>query len=110
MNSIVLNKICFAVSLSIFKLHKTILYVSLYRPKRLITSEQIKAARSMLRITVKDLANLSRVGEATIKRIEAGRGLPSANIRTLDSIIKAFEEAGIEFIGTPDDRPGVRLK
>ncbi len=76
----------------------------------MITSEQIRAARALLRISVIQLAKLSEVGEATIKRIEAGRGLPSANIKTLDSITKAFEKSGIEFIGTPDDRPGVRLK
>jgi len=28
----------------------------------------------------------------------------------LDAVQKALEKAGIEFIGTPDDRPGVRLK
>lgn len=83
---------------------------SLYRLIRLITSEQIRAGRALLRITVVQLAKLSNVGEATIKRIEAGKGLPSANIKTLDSLIKAFQSAGIEFIGTPDDRPGVRLK
>jgi transcriptional regulator with XRE-family HTH domain len=87
-----------------------ILKRSLYRLIRLITSEQIRAARALLRISVIQLAKLSEVGEATIKRIEAGRGLPSANIKTLDSITKAFEKSGIEFIGTPDDRPGVRLK
>lgn len=76
----------------------------------MITSEQIRAARALLRISVIQLAKLSEVGEATIKRIEAGNGLPSANIKTLNLITKAFEKAGIEFIGTPDDRPGVRLK
>ena len=87
-----------------------ILKGSLYRLIRLITSEQIRAARALLRISVVQLAKLSEVGEATIKRIEAGNGLPSANIKTLNLIIKAFEKAGIEFIGTPNDRPGVRLK
>jgi predicted transcriptional regulator len=83
---------------------------SLYRLNRLITSEQIRAGRALLRISVVQLAHLSSVGEATIKRIEAGTGLPAANIKTLDSIIKAFQHAGVEFIGSPDDRPGVRLK
>jgi len=34
----------------------------------------------------------------------------SQNIKTIIAIKKALEEAGIEFIGSPDDRPGVRLK
>jgi len=76
----------------------------------LITSEQIRAGRALLRLTITDLAKLANVGEATIKRVEAGSGLPSANVRTIDSIIRAFQNAGVEFVGTPDDRPGVRLK
>lgn len=76
----------------------------------MISSEQLRAARAMLRISVVDLSLMANVGVATIKRIEAGSGLPSANIRTLDSITKALQLAGVEFIGSPDDRPGVRLK
>ena len=76
----------------------------------MITSEQIRAGRALLRITITDLAKLANIGEATIKRVEAGTGLPSANVRTIDAIIKAFQNAGVEFIGTPDDKPGVRLK
>ena len=76
----------------------------------MITSEQIRAGRALLRITITDLAKLANIGVATIKRAEAGAGLPSANVRTIDAIIKAFQNAGVEFVGTPDDRPGVRLK
>jgi hypothetical protein len=28
----------------------------------------------------------------------------------LSDLKRAFEEAGVEFIGSPDDRPGVRFK
>lgn len=76
----------------------------------MISSEQLRAARALLRISVVDLSLMAKVGVATIKRIEAGSGLPSANIRTLDSITKALQLAGVEFIGSPDNRPGVRLK
>jgi predicted transcriptional regulator len=76
----------------------------------LITSQQIRAARALLRITVVDLANASSVGIATIKRIEAVNGIPPAHARTLDQISRALSDAGIEFVGTPDDRPGVRIK
>lgn len=75
----------------------------------MITSEQIRAARSMLRITVADLAAASGVGVATIKRIEAHDGIPPANARTLDLLNRALVAAGIEFVGSPEDRPGVRL-
>ena len=76
----------------------------------MITSAQIRAARALLRITVNDLAEMSEIGIATIKRMEAGNGIPPAHARTLDQLSKALEMAGVEFIGSPDDRPGVRLK
>ncbi len=76
----------------------------------MISSEQLRAARALLRISVLELSGLANVGVATIKRIEAGNGLPSANIKTIDSLIRALQNAGVEFIGSPDDRPGVRLK
>lgn len=75
----------------------------------MITSEQIRAARQMLRITADDLATMSGVGVATIRRFELMFGVPSGNARSLESIQLALESSGIEFIGTPDDRPGVRL-
>jgi transcriptional regulator with XRE-family HTH domain len=76
----------------------------------LITSEQIRAARALLRITVAELSNSAGIGLATIKRLEAAKGLPPAHARTLDALRKTFEGAGIEFIGTPEDAPGVRLR
>jgi len=43
-------------------------------------------------------------------RLESSDGVPSANIKTLEAIKKAFEKQGIEFIGTPDSGAGVRFK
>jgi len=75
----------------------------------LITTEQIRAARAILRITVLELSEKSGVGVATIKRLEAGRGVPSVHTRTLEEIQKALNVMGVEFVGSPEDRPGVRL-
>ena len=75
----------------------------------MIISEQIRAARQLLRITADELANLSGVGVATIRRYELMSGVPSGNARSVEAIQQALEKAGVEFIGTPDDRPGVRL-
>jgi transcriptional regulator with XRE-family HTH domain len=75
-----------------------------------ITSEQLRAARQLIRMTAEALAKTSGVGVATIRRFELMSGVPSGNARTLESLQKALEKAGIEFIGTPDDKPGVRLK
>lgn len=76
----------------------------------MITSSQLRAARALLKITAIDLASISGVGISTIKRFELSDGVPSGNIKTIDSLKRALEKAGIEFIGSPDDRPGVRLK
>jgi len=76
----------------------------------MIISEQIRAARQLLRITANDLAQLSGVGVATIRRYELMSGVPSGNARSVEAIQQALESAGVEFIGTPDDRPGVRIK
>ena len=76
----------------------------------MIASEQIRAARALLRITAQELSTSSGVGLATIKRLEAGDGLPPAHAQTLDKLTKALEVAGVEFLGSPEDGPGVRLK
>lgn len=75
----------------------------------MITSSQIKAARALLGITTTRLAEMSGVAFTTIIRLESSDGIPSGQVKTLNSVQTALEEAGIEFIGTPDDRPGVRL-
>lgn len=75
----------------------------------MITSEQIIAARQLIRVTADDLASKSGVGVATIRRFELMVGVPSGNARSVEAIQAALEEMGVEFIGTPEDRPGVRL-
>ena len=64
----------------------------------------------MLRWTAEDLANAAEVGVATIRRMEVLDGVPAGNVKTLVAIQQALEGAGIEFIGNPDDGPGVRLR
>ena len=75
----------------------------------MITSGQIKAARALVGWTARDLAAKAEIGFSTLIRLESADGVPAGNIKTIDAIKKALEEVGIEFIGTPDDRPGVRL-
>ncbi len=68
----------------------------------MITSAQIRAARGLLDWSRKDLAEHSGVSFASMIRLESFEGIPSSNIRTLEAIKKAFEEEGIEFIGSPE--------
>lgn len=76
----------------------------------MITSAQIRAARQMAKITAADLASISGIGVATIRRYELMDGVPSGNARSVEAIKKALESLGVEFIGSPDQDPGVRLK
>jgi len=76
----------------------------------MISTGQVRAARALLRWTAEDLANAAEVGVATIRRMEVLDGVPAGNVKTLIAIQQALEDAGIEFIGSPDDGPGVRLR
>ena len=76
----------------------------------MISSDQIRAAKAMLRWSGEDLATRAGLSLSTIRRVEAAQGvLEDQNLKTIIAIRKAFELAGIEFIGTPEDGPGVRL-
>jgi len=76
----------------------------------MITGMQIRAARAILNWSSEELAR--RVGSTrpTIHRIETTEGVPSTNSKTLLSIKEEFEAAGIEFTGTPDNQPGLKVK
>ena len=75
----------------------------------MISSAQIRAARALLRWSAADLSAASGVGTATLQRMEVMEGVPSGQVRTLMAIKEALENAGVEFIGAPEDHPGVRL-
>ena len=76
----------------------------------MITSDQIRAARALLRWSGKDLAEKTGLGFSTLMRLEVLEGVPTAQAKTLETIQKAFEKAGIEFIGSPEEGAGVRWK
>lgn len=75
----------------------------------MITGVQLRAARSALHWTTKQLAEFSGVSLSTLKRIEKFDGIPDTRSSTLANVQKTFEAAGIEFIGTAEDRPGIRI-
>ncbi len=76
----------------------------------MITSDQIRAARALLRWSGKDLAEKTGLGFSTLMRLEVLDGVPSAQAKTLETIQRAFEKAGIEFIGAPESGAGVRWR
>jgi len=76
----------------------------------MITSAQIRGARGLLNWSRKDLAKHSGISFASMMRLESFEGVPASNFKTLEAIKNAFEEEGIEFIGTPEQGAGVRWK
>jgi transcriptional regulator with XRE-family HTH domain len=73
-----------------------------------ISSEQIRAARALIRWEQKDLAQASKVSLGSIKRLESQPGSLAAQSRTVDALRAALEANGVEF--TNGGQPGVRLK
>lgn len=73
-----------------------------------ISSEQVRAARALLRWEQRDLAEASKVSLPSIKRLETTPGPLAAQVRTVEAIRAALEAAGVEF--TNGDQPGVRMK
>jgi hypothetical protein len=45
----------------------------------------------------------------TIMRFEQVDDIPPSRSSTLMDVKRALEAAGIEFIGSPDDAPGIRI-
>ena len=76
----------------------------------MITGAQIRAARAALRWTAARLALEGGVGIQTVMRLESHDGVPPSRSSTLVEVQNTLEAAGIEFVGSPDDGPGIRLR
>ena len=80
----------------------------------MITAAQMRAARALLGIDQKQLAEMSGVSLPTIQRMEASEGVIRGNVDSLMKLIGALEILGVELIGDGGSSPGggrgVRLK
>ncbi len=76
----------------------------------MITSEQVRAARALLRWEQKDLAATSGISLPSIKRLETIPGALAAQGRTIDALKAALEAAGVIFVEENGEGPGVRLR
>lgn len=80
----------------------------------MITAAQMRAARALLGIDQKRLAELSGVSLPTIQRMEASDGNVRGVIDSLIKVVGALEAGGIELIGdharSEGGGRGVRLK
>lgn len=80
----------------------------------MITSAQMRAARAMLGIDQKRLAELSGLSVPTIQRMEASDGVVRGTVESLTRVVAALDRAGIELIAegavSVATGRGVRLK
>jgi transcriptional regulator with XRE-family HTH domain len=75
----------------------------------MITGMQIRAARALLGWNAQEVGERTGLTRETVQRLEKSAGVPASRTQSLLELRKMFESAGIEFIGGPEDGPGVRL-
>ena len=80
----------------------------------MITAAQLRAARALLRIDQRELAQLCSLSLPTIQRMEASEGLIRGNVDSLMKLVEALSVAGVELIAegatSSGGGRGVRLK
>jgi transcriptional regulator with XRE-family HTH domain len=80
----------------------------------MITSAQLRAARALLGIDQRWLAELCGLSAPTVQRMESSEGVIRGNVDSLMKLVGALDAAGIELIGDGASSTiggrGVRLK
>jgi len=80
----------------------------------MITAAQLRAARALIGLDQRQIAQLAALSVPTIQRMEASDGVIRGNVDSLMKLIAALDAAGIELIaeGAISDKGGrgVRLK
>jgi transcriptional regulator with XRE-family HTH domain len=65
----------------------------------MISSGQIRAARALLNMDRKTLAELSGLSLPTIQRMESAEGVVGGSVESLVKVVEALQKAGVELIG-----------
>lgn len=80
----------------------------------MITASQLRAARALVGVDQRQLAELSGLSVPTIQRMEASDGVIRGNVDSLMKLVHALEAAGVELIGegaaSHGEGRGVRLR
>jgi transcriptional regulator with XRE-family HTH domain len=80
----------------------------------MISAGQLRAARALLGIDQRELADIAGLSVPTIQRMEASEGVIRGNVDSLMKLIGALDAAGIELIGdgtaSTGGGRGIRLK
>ena len=80
----------------------------------MISAAQLRAARALLGIDQRQLAELSGLSLPTIQRMETSDGVVRGTVDSLTKLVTALDAAGIELIGegaaSQGEGRGIRLK
>ena len=74
----------------------------------MVTPREVRAARAFLGWTRQQLADRAIVALNTVIRLE--QGIVDSRSSTLDSVRRALEAAGIEFLSLREDSEGIRVR
>ncbi len=75
----------------------------------MLTSQQIRAARGLLRWSARELAERAGVHLATVQRMERADGAVGGTAKTVAKVERALEAEGVDFL-SDNGGAGVRLK
>jgi transcriptional regulator with XRE-family HTH domain len=73
----------------------------------MLSAAQLRAARALIGLDQKTLAERAGVSLPTIQRMEASDGNVRGNVDTLTKVVAALEAAGVELIGEHARSEGV---
>lgn len=80
----------------------------------MITAAQLRAARALLSLDQRALADLAGLSVPTIQRMEASNGVIRGNVDSLMKVIGALDAAGVDLVAEGSTSAGggrgVRLK
>ncbi len=74
----------------------------------MVKSDQLRAARALLGWTAKELAERAHVHLSTVQRMERCNGPVRGNVTSVDAVLDALQDSGIEFVAE-NGRVGVVL-
>ena len=80
----------------------------------MITAAQLRAARALIGMDQKALAEAAGLSVPTIQRMEASEGVVRGTVDSLTRLVAALDAAGVVLVGdgavSPSGGRGVRLK
>lgn len=84
-----------------------------FLPERIITGEQIKGARAMLRLDQRQFATLTHISVGMVRRMEKTQGPVTAATGITQAICNALNAAGVKLIDAGNYKgvggPGLRF-